>query len=64
MHEAPGVLFSLLSGILKQTGKGDSDMIEKDTVKLLRECDAGVKMGIQSIDEVWIRPVRPECARR
>ena len=27
-------------------------MIEKDTVKLLRECDAGVKMGISSIDEV------------
>ena len=27
-------------------------MIEKDTVKLLRECDAGVKMGVQSIDEV------------
>jgi hypothetical protein len=27
-------------------------MIEQDTVKLLRECDAGVKMGIESIDEV------------
>jgi len=27
-------------------------MIEKDTVKLLRECDAGVKMGVESIDEV------------
>ena len=27
-------------------------MIEKDTVRLLRECDAGVKMGIESIDEV------------
>ena len=27
-------------------------MIEKDTVKLLRECDAGVKMGIASIDDV------------
>ena len=27
-------------------------MIEKDTVKLLRECDAGVKMGISSIEEV------------
>ena len=27
-------------------------MIEKDTVKLLRECDAGVKMGISSIDDV------------
>lgn len=27
-------------------------MIEKDTVKLLRECDAGIKMGISSIEEV------------
>lgn len=27
-------------------------MIEQDTIKLLRECDAGVKMGISSIDEV------------
>ncbi len=27
-------------------------MIESDTVKLLRECDAGIRMGITSIDEV------------
>ncbi len=27
-------------------------MIEQDTIKLLRECDAGVKMGIQSISDV------------
>lgn len=27
-------------------------MIESDTIKLLRECDAGVKMGVASIDEV------------
>lgn len=27
-------------------------MIEPDTVKLLRECDAGIKMGVSSIDEV------------
>ncbi len=27
-------------------------MIENDTVKLLRECDAGVKMGTKSIDDV------------
>jgi len=27
-------------------------MVEKDTVKLLRECDAGAKMGISSIDDV------------
>lgn len=27
-------------------------MIGPDTIKLLRECDAGIKMGIASIDEV------------
>lgn len=27
-------------------------MIKQDTIKLLRECDAGVKMGITSIDDV------------
>lgn len=27
-------------------------MIEPDTIKLLRECDAGVKMGISSIHDV------------
>ena len=27
-------------------------MIEKDTVRLLRECDAGIKMGLKAIDEV------------
>ena len=27
-------------------------MVEHDTIRLLRECDAGVKMGISSIDEV------------
>ncbi len=27
-------------------------MIEQDTIKLLRECDAGVKMGISSIEDV------------
>ena len=27
-------------------------MVEQDTVKLLRECDAGVKMGISSIEDV------------
>lgn len=30
-------------------------MIEQDTIKLLRECDAGVKMGIASIDDVLDR---------
>ncbi len=27
-------------------------MIEKDTIRLLRECDAGVKMGVKSIGDV------------
>ena len=27
-------------------------MIEQDTIKLLRECDAGIKMGISSIEDV------------
>ena len=26
--------------------------IEEDTIKLLRECDAGIKMGVEAIDEV------------
>ena len=30
-------------------------MIEQDTIKLLRECDAGVKMGISSIEDVLPR---------
>ena len=27
-------------------------MIEQDTIKLLRECDAGIKMGVDSIEDV------------
>lgn len=38
-------------------------MIEQDTIKLLRECDAGVRMGISSIDEV-IDHVRDEKFRQ
>ena len=30
----------------------EENMIENDTVRLLRECDAGAKMGIESIDDV------------
>lgn len=30
-------------------------MIEQDTVKLLRECDAGIKMGVASIEDVETR---------
>ena len=28
-------------------------MVEQDTIKLLRECDAGIKMGVTSIDDVY-----------
>lgn len=31
---------------------GVFQMIEQDTIKLLRECDAGIKMGVDSIDDV------------
>ena len=27
-------------------------MIEKDTIRLMRECDSGIKMGVDSIDDV------------
>ena len=37
-------------------------MVEKDTIRLLRECDAGVKMGITSIDDV-MEHVRSEDFR-
>ena len=38
-------------------------MIEQDTIKLLRECDAGVKMGISSIDDV-VDHVKKEDLRK
>lgn len=38
-------------------------MVEQDTIKLLRECDAGVKMGVSSIDEV-IEHVSSDGLRR
>lgn len=45
-------------------------MIEQDTVKLLRECDAGVKMGVSSIEDVYcrvssrsFREILAECER-
>ena len=28
-------------------------MIEEDTIRLLRECDAGIKMGTEAIDRVY-----------
>ena len=30
-------------------------MVEQDTIKLLRECDAGIKMGVKSIHDVWMK---------
>ncbi len=38
-------------------------MIEQDTIKLLRECDAGVKMGIKSIDDVIDRAESKELKK-
>lgn len=38
-------------------------MIESDTIKLLRECDAGVKMGVASIEDV-LDYVRDEKFRK
>ena len=38
-------------------------MIEQDTIKLLRECDAGVKMGISSIEDV-LEHVKKEDFRK
>lgn len=35
-------------------------MIEPDTIKLLRECDAGIKMGVKSIDDVMDRVKNPD----
>ncbi len=46
-------------------------MIESDTIKLLRECDAGIKMGVKSIDDVLpyvksskMKDALEECKRR
>ena len=46
-------------------------MIEQDTIKLLRECDAGIKMGVASIDDVLdhvrsreLKSILTECKRR
>ena len=39
-------------------------MIEKDTIRLLRECDAGIKMGIASIDDVLDRVKSGELVQK
>lgn len=38
-------------------------MIEQDTIRLLRECDAGIKMGVEAIDEV-LEYVRSDSLRQ
>ena len=35
-------------------------MIEQDTIRLLRECDAGIKMGISSIEDVQDHVENPD----
>lgn len=46
-------------------------MIQEDTIKLLRECDAGIKMGVTSIGDVLpyvksrqLKQMLEECRRR
>lgn len=38
-------------------------MIEQDTVKLLRECNAGIKMGVSSIDDCYDAVKDPQMRR-
>lgn len=38
-------------------------MIENDTVRLLRECSAGIKMGVSSIDDVLPKVKSRELSR-
>lgn len=38
-------------------------MIEQDTIKLLRECDAGIQMGVSSITDV-VEQVRSSALRQ
>ena len=40
-----------LSGMTMENERS-GDMIESDTIKLLRECCAGIQMGVASIEEV------------
>ena len=37
-------------------------MIEQDTIRLLLECDAGIKMGISSIDDVLPHVKNPDLS--
>ena len=39
-------------------------MIEQDTIRVLRECDAGIQMGVSAIDDVLERVQAPDMYRR
>ena len=39
-------------------------MVQQDTIKLLRECDAGVKMGVSSIEDVLDSVHSPKLKKR
>lgn len=43
---------SLMDILTLSYKRGVISMIEQDTIKLLRECDAGIKMGVTSIEDV------------
>lgn len=51
-RESACIFFPRQNTLIAATKKEWKAMIEQDTIKLLRECDAGVKMGISSIDDV------------
>lgn len=40
--------------------KGECHLVNEDTIQLLHECNAGVKMGIASIDEVINKVQNPQ----
>ena len=54
--------FPVISGILS-LNRREMIMIQDDTIKLLRECDAGVELGVSAIDEV-LDYVRSELLQR
>ena len=39
-------------------------IIEQDTIRLLRECEAGIQMGVSAIDDVLERVQAPDMYRR
>ena len=39
-------------------------MTEQDTIRLLRECDAGIQMGVSAINDVLERVQAPDMYRR